>query len=106
LYEEANYKASLDTCFRLKNKYSSYEEWIVRTFILISDNYAAQGNSFQARATLESIVTNYEGNQVLLNEAKEKLERIRQEELNKSKLMLIPPSDTLIMESDTLIKQE
>jgi lipopolysaccharide biosynthesis regulator YciM len=106
LYEEANYKASLDTCFRLKNKYSSYEEWIVKTFILISDNYAAQGNSFQARATLESIVTNYEGNQVLLNEAKEKLERIRQEELNKSKLMLIPPSDTLIMESDTLIKQE
>jgi len=105
LFEEANYKASLDTCFKLKNKYSSYEEWIVRTFILISDNYAAQGNSFQARATLESIVNNYEGNAALLNEAKEKLERIRQEELNKSKLMLIPPSDTLIMENDILIKQ-
>ena len=43
---------------------------------------------------------------IQMGRVEEKLDRIRQEELNKSKLMLIPPSDTLIMESDTLIKQE
>ena len=69
----------------------------------MADNYAAQSNLFQAKSTLESIVANYDGDQALLNEAKEKLEKIRAEELNKSKLMLIAPSDTLIMESDSII---
>ena len=55
LFEQLKYKNSLDTCLKLKNKYSSYEYWIAKTFILIADNYYAQGNSFQAKATLESI---------------------------------------------------
>ncbi|MFN8288414.1 MAG: tetratricopeptide repeat protein [Chitinophagales bacterium] len=103
LFEQGNYKQSLDTCFKLKNKYASYEYWVVKTFILMADNYYAQNNSFQAKSTLESIVANYEGDKALLSEAKEKLEKIRAEELNKSKLMLIAPSDTLIMESDSII---
>lgn len=105
LFEQQSYKASQDTCFKLKNRYASYEFWVVKTFILIADNYSALGNTFQAKATLESIVNNYEGDQTLLNEAKEKLQKIRTEELNKSKLMPMEalPQDTLIMESDSLI---
>jgi TolA-binding protein len=105
LFEQQNYKASQDTCFKLKNRYASYEYWVVKTFLLIADNYAALGNAFQAKATLESIVNNYEGDQALLNEAKEKLEKIRTEELNKTKIMpmQVLPQDTLIMESDSLI---
>lgn len=103
LNEEQKYKASMDTCFRIKTKYASYEYWVVKTFILIADNYNAQGNSFQAKSTLESIVQNYEGDEAVLNEAKEKLEKIRTEELNKTKIMQIAPSDTLIMESDSII---
>ncbi len=103
LFEQADYKNSLDTCFRLKNKYSSYEYWVAKTFILMADNYYAQGNTFQAKATLESIVQNYEGDETVLTEAKTKLEKIRTEELNKSKIMQVVPSDTLFMEPDTLI---
>jgi len=103
LFEQQNYKQSLDTCFKLKTKYASYEYWVVKTFILMADNYAAQGNSFQAKSTLESIVNNYEGDTALLAEAKEKLEKIRTEELNKTKIMQVAPSDTLIMENDSII---
>lgn len=103
LFERNDYKASLDTCFKLKTKYASYEYWVVKSFILMADNYYAQGNGFQAKATLESIVNNYEGDQAVLNEAKEKLEKIRTEELNKTKIMQVMPQDTLIMESDSLI---
>ena len=71
--------------------------------MLVADNYYALGNAFQAKATLESVVQNYEGDNTLLEEARTKLENIRKEELNKSKLMQIVPSDTLIMESDSLI---
>ncbi len=103
LFEQGNYKQSTDTCFRVKNKYASYEYWVVKTFILLADNYYAQGNAFQAKATLESIVGNYKGDTALVEEARQKLEKIRTEELNKSKLMMVAPSDTLIMETDSLI---
>lgn len=106
LFEQQNYKASQDTCLKLKNKYASYEYWVVKTFILIADNYYALGNSFQAKATLESIVNNYEGDQQLLNEAKNKLEKIRTEELNKTKFMQVLPQDTFIMESDSLLNNK
>jgi len=100
LFEQQNYKNSLETCFKLKNKYSSYEYWVAKAFILIADNYYAQGNTFQAKATLESIVENYEGDKAVLDEAKAKLETIRSEEMKKSKIMELMPSDTLIMEQD------
>lgn len=104
LYEQQKYKQSLDTCFKLKNRYSSYEYWIAKTFILIADNYNAQGNTFQAKATLESIVDNYEGDKAVLDEAKAKLETIKSEELKQSKIMQILPTDTLIMEQDSILK--
>lgn len=100
LFQLQDYKNSLDTCFKLKNKYSSYEYWVVKTFILMADNYQAQANLFQAKATLESIVNNYEGDSTLLAEAKTKLSDIRNQELNKSKMMELTPSDTLMMEQE------
>lgn len=103
LNEQGNYKASMDTCFKIKSKYASYEYWIVKTFILIADNYYAEGNTFQAKSTLESIVENYDGDATVVNEAKTKLEKIRTDELNKTKIMMIAPSDTLIMESDSIL---
>ena len=56
-----DYQGSLDDCFANKNEYSAYEYWVVKTFILIADNYAKLDNIFQAKATLESIVNNYTG---------------------------------------------
>ena len=104
LFEQQKYKQSLDTCFKLKNRYSSYEYWIAKTFVLIADNYYAQGNTFQSKATLESIVENYEGDKLLLDEAKTKLENMKIEELKKSKIIQILPGDTLIMEQDSILK--
>jgi len=105
LNEQQNYTASLDTCFKLKDKYSSYEYWVAKTFILMADNYSAQGNSFQAKATLESIVQNYDGDKTVIEEARMKLEKIRAEEMNRSKIMQPVQGDTLIMEQDSIIKR-
>jgi TolA-binding protein len=104
LNEQQQYKASLDTCFKLKDRYSSYELWVAKTFILIADNYYALGNSFQAKATLESIIQNYQGDEKVLDEAREKLEKIRTEEMSKSKILPPAPADSLIMEQDSTLK--
>lgn len=44
----------------LEAKYTS-AHWIAATFILYGDLYLARGNSFQARHTYQSIVDNYDG---------------------------------------------
>lgn len=60
LYLEKKYKEAETACFEAINNTSSYPYWLVKTYILLSDAYLAQGNSFQARITLESVIDNYE----------------------------------------------
>ena len=104
LHDEGEYKASLDTCFRLKNRFASYDYWVVKGFILIADDYYVLNNSFQAKATLESIIENYKGDPNLIEEAKTKLAKLQADELKKSKIQLVTPSDSLIMEKDPVNK--
>ncbi len=98
LNQREQYKASLDTCFKIKTKFASYEYWHVKSFVLMADNYYKLGNVLQAKATLESIVANYTGDKALLDEAKAKLDEINASELKKSIIEIPAPSDTLIMD--------
>lgn len=45
-------------CFATIKDYNSYEYWVVKAYILLSDIYVKQNNNFQAKATLESIIDN------------------------------------------------
>lgn len=103
-YKKEQYQASLDSCIKLKNKFSAYEYWIVKTFILMADNYVELDNKFQAKATLESIVVNYDGDEKLKAEAKGKLDDLIERELNKSRLEMQVPEDSLLMEEHEDIK--
>jgi tetratricopeptide (TPR) repeat protein len=98
LNQREQYKMSLDTCFKIKAKFASYEYWYVKNFVLMADNYYKLNNVLQAKATLESIVANYTGDKTLLDEAKAKLDEINASELKKSIIEIPEPSETLIME--------
>jgi predicted negative regulator of RcsB-dependent stress response len=51
------------------------EYWIASTYILYGDWYAASGKTFQAKTTYQSIIDNYEGED-LQKVAQEKLDRL------------------------------
>lgn len=74
----------LDSCknlvFKLNDNFPSYEFWVVKGFILLSDVYRDEKDYFQARATLQSIIDNYTGE--LLPIAKTKLLEINTLESN------------------------
>jgi hypothetical protein len=53
----------------------SYDYWIAKSFILLSDVYVKTNNIAQAKATLQSIIENYDGAD-LLQVAHEKLNAI------------------------------
>ena len=60
-YEEGNFEESGKTIFELIKQFSAYDYWVAKSFILLSDVYQKIDNSFQAKQTLQSIIDNYDG---------------------------------------------
>lgn len=72
-----------------KNDVDDY--YLAKAFILWSDIFVQKGNDFQAKQTLKSIIDNFEGDENLLKEAQDKLDRLEnkqkiEKEQNKEKL--------------------
>lgn len=77
LYKQKKYKESLDAAYDFNSKFSNYDYWLGKSFLIIADNYLAQNEQFQARATLNSIV---EGSPVkeIVEEARIKLAKLNE----------------------------
>jgi TolA-binding protein len=58
LFKQKRYKESSDAAYKVSTNYGNYDYWLGRAFIVIADNYAAQGETFQAKATLNSVIEN------------------------------------------------
>lgn len=75
-YTKGDYKTSQKTAFELINKMPSHDYWVAKSFLLLADNYIALKDEFQAKSTLQSIISNYEGDDDILPTAKAKLESL------------------------------
>ncbi len=78
-YEAKEYDKALASAFDVINNMGSHDYWVARSFILLGDVYAAQGDTFQARSTLESVIENYESDDPeddIIISAKERLEKL------------------------------
>jgi len=75
-FEQGKFKASQKTCFELIKDLPNYDYWVTKTFILLADNYEALKDVFQARATLQSVIDNYKGDDDIIPTAKQKLEQM------------------------------
>lgn len=72
-YLKGRYKTSQKMCFDLAKEMPNYDYWIAKTYILLADNYVKLKDNFQAKATLQSIIDNYKGNDDILSTAKQKM---------------------------------
>jgi TolA-binding protein len=93
-YLQHKYKASQKTCFDLAKELPNYDYWIAKTFILLADDYVGLKDNFQAKATLQSVVDNYKGDDDILPEAKSKLEKLSPEKPAAPQNDTQPVSDT------------
>lgn len=57
-YNQKKHRQSLETLYQLNNIFSEYDDWIGKTFLLVADNFIALNETFQAKATLKSIIEN------------------------------------------------
>jgi len=83
LFEQNKYTEAEACIFELSNKYSYYDFWIAKGFILLSDVYIKLDNLFQAKQTLQSIIENYKGPE-LGDIAKQKLKEVEYLESQKT----------------------
>ncbi len=74
-FEMKDLGAAEKEVFELINRYGSYDYWVASAFILLADIYRGQGNVFQAKQTLQSIVDNHEGEELRLK-AMQRLDEI------------------------------
>jgi len=78
LMEKDSFKAAELAVFDLVNLVPSYPNWTAKGLILLADIYMATDDLFQAKATLMSIIDNYEGEDEFLKVAKANLKRIEE----------------------------
>ncbi len=72
-----NIKKAQDKVFELNNKLPNQLYWVAKGFILLGETYIALKDNFQARATFQSILDNYENkNDGILEEAKRLLDLV------------------------------
>ncbi|MCL2042132.1 MAG: tetratricopeptide repeat protein [Bacteroidales bacterium] len=76
LYRKKQYDQSMDAAFDLINDFPNEDRWMVKSFLLLADNYIALKNTFQAEQTLNSIIENCQIPE-LKAEAERKLEELR-----------------------------
>jgi TolA-binding protein len=86
-YLKRRYKTSQKTCFDLAKDFPNYDYWIAKTYILLADDYIGLKDVFQAKATLQSVIENYKGDDDILPTAKQKLAKL-------SGKTYIPPAAT------------
>ncbi len=82
LYQDGKLDESKALCLEIVNELPAYEEWVIRSYILLADISASKGEYAQAKASLRSIIDNYHGDPQLVELAKIKLQQV--EELEKS----------------------
>ena len=77
LYKQENYSQAIQTLYDFNSKFSSYEFWLGKSFLLVADCYTATEEFFQAKATLNSIIENSPVEEIV-EEAKLKILNINQ----------------------------
>lgn len=78
LYQKSKLDDAKKQCLEIVNELPAYEEWVIRSYILLADISAARGEYAQAKASLRSIIDNYSGDPQLVELAKIKLQQIEQ----------------------------
>ena len=90
-YTQKEYKQCYETLVSLNTDFAAYDDWVGKSFLLLSDNFLAQNDLFQAKMTLQSLVDKFPLQNVK-DEARQRLKQLEQSETEKQKKI---ESDTI-----------
>ena len=76
LFKQKKNEDAKTAALKVNSDFSSYSLWLGRAFLLIADIYAAEGDNFQARGTLNSLIDNNFPVPEILETAKQRLKTL------------------------------
>lgn len=82
-YQTKDYKQCYATLVSLNTDFASYTDWVGKSYLLLADNYLAQGDSFNAKAALNSLISSFPQENVKA-QAREKLNKIEAAEIKRT----------------------
>ncbi len=85
-FEQKQYEAAEKAAFEVIKKSGSYAFWVTKSYILLGDIFFVQKDFFNAKATFRSVADNAK-DEILKNEAGEKLARVKEQELKESNII-------------------
>lgn len=77
LYIEKKYNEAEDELFEFIKQKPTYDYWLAKGFILLADVYVKLDDNYQAKATLQSVIDNYVGDDDIIETATAKLDAIK-----------------------------
>jgi TolA-binding protein len=83
-YLQKEHTQAYETLVSLNNDFASYESWVGKSYLLLADNFIAQNDFFNAKATLQSLIDNFPTESVK-EEARKKLGEVQAVEAEKQK---------------------
>ncbi len=91
-------------CLNTNQQIAGYEYWLAKSVLLLADIFTKTGDTFNAKASLESLIENYTGDAELIESAKAKLENLK---ANQQANAVVAPADTTgNLEMDAPIEEE
>ncbi|MCC5930019.1 MAG: tetratricopeptide repeat protein [Cyclobacteriaceae bacterium] len=82
LFKAGNYRKSIESLYDLNSQFGTYPLWLGKSFLLIAENYMGLNETFQAQATLESVIE-YSPVEEIKQQARIRLEQIMASEKNR-----------------------
>jgi TolA-binding protein len=85
-FQQQKIDEAYNLCLQSNAQMAGYEYWQAKNIILVSDIYVIKKDYFNAKASLQSIIDNYDGDKDLLNTARAKLETVKTLEAQNSRV--------------------
>lgn len=106
-FQLGNYKQSLEALFVLTKQFTDYPIWVNQGFLLMADDYIALHETFQAKATLQSII-DHATDATLVQQAQEKLQALVQQQTEADNATQASQEQTAVTDSEfkTLEEEE
>jgi TolA-binding protein len=76
LYDQGKYNEAITSLVRVRTVYSGYEEWLVRSYLLLGDCYVKLNDKRNAAEMYRAVIAKYSGTQIG-DEALQKLRKIK-----------------------------
>ena len=99
-YVQRDLDIAQQLCLNANRESAGHNYWIAKSVILLADILAEKGDLFNAQAALEGLIENYDEDQELVNTAKAKLQKLKDQAAANNRIFKETDTDNLEMEEE------